>query len=175
MVIHAVSINRDHDHKLEPIPPRLSVYACGTAPEGLSSNELLSKFALLRERYLGQHLLTRGLLGCEQIHVTNEAWSDCIQNERPPELEDRLEAVGSAITRTAAKRPPWLRSAIRLELALRDHLVPSPHHQDGIPEAFYLQLRAWAHSGKGSLPVPAIQFASKFPTGNFFNSGKAVT
>ncbi len=90
MVIHAVSINRDHVHLLLSIPPNLSVSRAVQYLKGRSSHKLLSEFGALRKRYWGQHLWAHGYWVTGSGSVTDEMWLDDITNQQPPEPDDNF-------------------------------------------------------------------------------------
>jgi REP-associated tyrosine transposase len=77
MMIHAGAINRDHVHILK----------------GRSSHKLLSEFGILRKRYWGQHLWSRGYWVASSGNVTDEVWMEYIRNQVPPEPDDDFKVT----------------------------------------------------------------------------------
>ena len=76
MMIYAGSINREHVHMRIGIPPNLSKSKAVQFLKGKSSHKLLSKFSVLRKRYWGQHLWSRGYWVASSGNVTDEVWKE---------------------------------------------------------------------------------------------------
>jgi putative transposase len=93
MMIHAGAVNRDHVHMLLSIPPSLSVSRAVQHLKGRSSHKLLSEFGILRKRYWGQHLWSRGYWVASSGNVTDEVWMEYIKNQAPPEPEDNFKVT----------------------------------------------------------------------------------
>ena len=58
--------------------------------KGRSSHKLLSEFGILRKRYWGQHLWSRGYWVASSGNVTDEVWAEYIKNQSPPEQDDNF-------------------------------------------------------------------------------------
>ena len=82
VMIHAGAVNRDHVHMLLSIPPSLSVSRAVQHLKGRSSHKLLSEFGILRKRYWGQHLWSRGYWVASSGNVTDEVWMDTSKTKR---------------------------------------------------------------------------------------------
>lgn len=93
MEIHAGSINRDHVHLLISIPPQLSVSRAVQFMKGKSSHRLLSEYQVLKKRYWGQHLWSRGYWAVSSGNVTDEVWKEYIENQKPPEPDDNFDVI----------------------------------------------------------------------------------
>ena len=55
---------------------------------GNTMSRTLSEFGVLRKRYWGQHLWTRGYWVTSSGNVTDEVWAEYIKNQTPPEPDD---------------------------------------------------------------------------------------
>ena len=93
MMIHAGAINRDHVHLMISIPPYLSVSRSVQFLKGKSSHKLLSEFQVLRKRYWGQHLWSRGYWVASSGNVTDEVWKKYIEDQKPEEPDDNFKVV----------------------------------------------------------------------------------
>ena len=65
--------------------------SAGATPFGTAS--LLSEFGILRKRYWGQHLWSRGYWVASSGNVTDEVWMEYIKNQAPPEPEDNFKVT----------------------------------------------------------------------------------
>ena len=53
----------------------------------------LSEFGILRKRYWGQHLWSRGYWVASSGNVTDEVWMEYIKNQVPPEPDDNFKVT----------------------------------------------------------------------------------
>jgi putative transposase len=83
----------DHVHMLLSIPPSLWVSRAVQHLKGRSSHKLLSEFGILRKRYWGQHLWSRGYWVASSGNVTDEVWMEYIKNQVPPEPDDNFKVT----------------------------------------------------------------------------------
>ena len=75
------------------IPAHLSVLKAVQYLKGNSSHRLLSEYASLRKRYLGQHLWGRGYWVASSGNVTDEVWKKYIEDQKPEAPDDNIKIV----------------------------------------------------------------------------------
>jgi REP element-mobilizing transposase RayT len=61
--------------------------------KGKSSHELLAEFQVLRKRYWGQHLWSRGYWVASSGNVTDDVWKKYIEDQKPEEPDDNFKVV----------------------------------------------------------------------------------
>jgi len=80
MSIHAGAVNRDHVHLLLSMPPICQYHGRFNTLKGKSSHKFLSEYQLLRKRYWGQHLWSRGYWAASSGNVRDEVWKKYIED-----------------------------------------------------------------------------------------------
>ncbi len=93
IMIHAGPVNSDMCTCCCRSHPSLSVSRAVQHLTGRSSHKLLSEFGILRKRYWGKHLWSRGYWVASSGNVTDEVWMEYIKNQEPPEPDDNFKVT----------------------------------------------------------------------------------
>ena len=84
-------IRPEHVHLMVSIPPHLSVSKLMQYVKGASGRKLLQEFELLRKRYYGGHLWSRGFYSATSGNITDEVLREYVRNQdRDQEADDQF-------------------------------------------------------------------------------------
>lgn len=87
------NIRPEHVHLMVSIPPYISVSKLMQYIKGRTGRKLLQEFELLRKRYYGGHLWTRGFYSATSGNVTDEVILEYVKNQEFEENNDNFNVA----------------------------------------------------------------------------------
>ncbi len=87
-------IRPEHIHLFVSVPPNLSISKLMQYIKGRTGRKLLQEFEILRKRYYGGHMWTRGFYSATSGNITDSVIMDYVRNQdKEEEQDDRFEVT----------------------------------------------------------------------------------
>ncbi len=91
--IENVVVSSDHIHIFSNIPPHIRIYEFVQKAQGISSKKMQEELPILKQKYWGRHLWTRGYLSSTNGNVTDDIINEYINKYTDAHESDMISNI----------------------------------------------------------------------------------